>query len=108
MLNCAHLLLQILPKLASLIAQIAEHDRDLAKQLRTATGSIALNLAEGNASSRGNRRARLESSYASLKETIMGLQVGLAFGYIASPDPALLDALDHIAASTWRLMHPRH
>ena len=107
MLNCSSLFLDLLPKLAALFAQIAQHDCDLARQLRRSAASVALNLAEGNASTKGTRKARFESAYASLKETIAGLRVAAALGYIPPLDAALLDSLDYVAASTWRLMHPR-
>ena len=107
MLNCSSLFLDLLPKLAALFAQIAQHDCDLARQLRRSAASVALNLAEGNASTKGNRKARFESAYASLKETQMALQVAVIFGYIRPLDADLARGLDGVAARLWRLIHPR-
>ena len=57
MLNCAEDYLRLLPKLAVLFTQIAQHDSDLARQGRRAAASVALNLAEGNGSTKGTRKA---------------------------------------------------
>ncbi len=107
MLTCAQDYLRLLPKLAALFTQIARHDPDLARQARRAAASVALNLAEGDGSTNGNRKVRFELAYASLKETQMALQVAVVFGYIGPLDAELERGLDGVAASLWRLMNPR-
>ena len=107
MLICAQLMMDLLPKLHVLFTQIARRDRDLEDQARRAASSVLLNLAEGNGSSRGNRRLRFETAYGSLKETQMALQIAVTFEYIGPLDAELVKRLDQVAASIWRLTHPR-
>jgi len=100
-------MMDLLPKLAALFAQIVLRDRELEDQARRAANSVLLNLAEGNGSMKGTRRVRFETAYGSLKETQMALQIAAAYGYIAPLDADLARGLDRVAASIWRLTHPR-
>jgi four helix bundle protein len=90
---------------APVIREIEKRDRSLADQLRRALASIALNLSEGAGNRRGNRRLRFETSCGSAKESRAAYEVAGAFGYVVL-DVALLDRLDRIAATTWRLGRP--
>ena len=87
---------------APIIRQIAKHDPSLADQMRRALSSVALNLNEGAGSQRGNRRVRFENACGSAKESRGCYEVAGAFGYVEI-DAALVDRLDRIAATTWRL-----
>ena len=89
----------VLRGLRPLVAKIEEHDRDLARQLRRAASSIALNLQEGSGSRGGTRRERYLNALGSARETGACLDVALALGYVAEIDKALLDALDHVRAT---------
>ena len=82
--------------------EIAKHDANLEDQMRRALASVALNPNEGAGSQRGNRRLRFESSCGSAKESRGCYEVAAAFGYV-EVDAALVDRLDRIAATTWRL-----
>ena len=84
--------------LRPVIAAIEEHDRDLGRQLRRASQSIPLNIAEGSGSRAGTRRERYCTALGSAKETSSCLDVALAMGYVESLDASLLDALDHVIA----------
>ena len=90
---------------APVVREIAKHDRDLADQMRRALASVALNLSEGAGSQRGNRRLRFETACGSAKESRSAYEVGAAFGYVAL-DALLVDRLDRIAATTYRLARP--
>lgn len=87
---------------APILVGIEEHDRSLADQMRRALASLALNLNEGVGSQRGNRRLRFETACGSAKESRSAYEVAAAFGYIAL-DAALVDRLDRIATTAWRL-----
>ncbi len=90
--------------LRTIVGTIATRDRSLADQVRRAATSIALNLAEGNASSSGNRRLRFESALGSARETRTGLRVAVAWGYVDRTTVAPVDALlDRVAAQTYQL-----
>ena len=47
--------LEVIQSLRTLVPQIEQHDRDLADQLKRAASSVALNLAEGQRSAKGNK-----------------------------------------------------
>ena len=89
---------------APIVARIAKHDASLADQMRRALASVALNTCEGAGSQRGNRRLRFENACGSAKESRGCYEVAGAFAYV-DVDAALVDRLDRIAATTWRLAH---
>ena len=70
--------------------------------MRRALASVALNLNEGAGSQRGNRRLRFENACGSAKESRGCYEVAGAFGYV-EVDAVLIDRLDRIAATAWRL-----
>ena len=88
---------------APIIKQIGKHDVDLARQLRRAASSIALNTAEGNGSSDGNARLRFRSAHASTQEVRACLDVAEALDYVDVVDAGLRDRFDRIAATLYRL-----
>jgi len=82
--------------------EVEKGDGDLARQMRRASSSVALNISEGNYSRKGNRRARWHDAMGSANETRSALQVVDAVG-LAQPSPELLDRLDKIVATLWKL-----
>jgi four helix bundle protein len=100
--------LEIIALVARLLRQVKRHDPDLARQMKRASTSIALNLAEGVHSSGGNQGARFHNAMASARETVACVEVSMAAGYIRAEEQVeLLDKLDHVVATLWRLLHPR-
>jgi four helix bundle protein len=99
MLRIYETVLQVIRWLKPVIAQIEQHDRDLARQLKKASSSIALNVSEGSGSSGGTRRERYRNALGSARETGGCIDVALAHGYVERVDPALLDALDKVRAT---------
>jgi four helix bundle protein len=98
MLRIYTVILELLKELAPAMAEIETHDRDLARQLRRAATSIALNAAEGSGCSGGTRRERYRNALGSARETGACLDAAMAIGYVTSIDPSLLDKLDHVRA----------
>ena len=74
------------------------HDRDLARQLRRAATSVALNTSEGSGNSGGTRRERYRSALGSARETGACIDAAVALGYVEEVDAGLLDRLDHVRA----------
>ena len=95
-------ILETIRQFVPIINAIAEHDRSLADQLRRALASIALNCGEGAGNRRGNRRSRFETACGSAKESRCAYETAGAFGYVVV-DAVLVDRLDRIAATTWKL-----
>jgi four helix bundle protein len=99
MLRIYSTILDVLSGLRPLIAAIEIHDRDLARQLRRAASSVALNVGEGSGSHGGTRRERYRNALGSARETGACLDVALALGYVEDIDAGLLDALDKVRAT---------
>jgi four helix bundle protein len=91
--------LRVVGALRPVMVQIEAHDRDLARQLRRAAASVALNVSEGSGSSGGTRRERYRNALGSARETGACLDVAVALGYVEQVDAQLLDALDKVRAT---------
>jgi four helix bundle protein len=98
MLRIYTTILEVLRELPAVVAQIEAHDRDLARQLRRASTSIALNCSEGSGCHGGTRRERYRNALGSARETGACLDAAMALGYLEAIDPVLLDRLDHVRA----------
>ena len=93
-------------QLGGTCAQIARHDRDLARQLRRAASSIVLNLAEGRQRAGGDRGHAYRIAAGSAAEVGAALDVAVAWRYVTPAERAALDApLDRVRAMLWRLTH---
>ena len=99
MLRIYTTIIDVLRMLRPVIARIETHDRDLARQLRRASSSIALNTSEGSGCNGGTRRERYRNALGSARETGACLDVSLALGYVEEIDAALLAALDRVRAT---------
>ena len=99
MLRIYGTVIEVLGMLRPVMAQIEAHDRDLARQLRRAAASVALNVSEGSGSRGGTRRERYCNALGSARETGACLDVAEALGYLGPVDAALRDRLDHVRAT---------
>jgi four helix bundle protein len=91
-----------------LARHVERHDKDLARQMRRASSSGALNMAEGMHGRAGNRIARFHDSMGSARETRACLHVCVAAGFVAqSAIEADLDRIDYVVASLYRICHSR-
>ena len=104
MLRIYSVVIEVLRGLRPVIAQIEARDRDLARQLRRASSSIALNVSEGSGSRAGTRRERYCTALGSARETTSCLDVAEALGYLESIDATLRDRLDHVRATLVKIV----
>ena len=89
-----------------LARRVERRDRDLARQMRRSSTSVALNISEGTYARGGNKRARYQTAAAEAAETSAAIELAAAAGYISSSGhERTLDRLDHIAAVMWKLTH---
>jgi four helix bundle protein len=96
---------EIVAALAPLVATVARRDRDLGSQLQRALSSVALNLAEGFGTARGNSRLRFDTARGSLCEALAALRVAAAWGYIGGAQcSAPLARMDALAGRIYGLM----
>ena len=97
----------ILSTIASLrapLAELARRDPDLARQLRRAAASVALNVGEGMYSRGKLRTVRYHTALGSAREVLACLETARAFGYVARIDEETADALDRIIGTLVRLV----
>ena len=82
MLRIYPVVLEVVKELQPLLRQIERRDRDLARQLRRCSASVALNLAEGMFSRGQNRELRYHSALGSARETLACLEFAVASSYV--------------------------
>jgi four helix bundle protein len=99
MLRIYETMIEVVRGLTPVVVAIEGHDRDLARQLRRASSSVALNLSEGSGSRAGTRRERYRNALGSARETGACLDVAVACGYVEAVDAGLLDRLDRVRAT---------
>ena len=99
MLRIYAIAIEVIESLRPVLVRIEAHDRDLARQLRRAAASVALNISEGSGSRGGTRRERYHNALGSARETGACLDVAVALGYVEHIDARLLDALDKVRAT---------
>jgi four helix bundle protein len=98
--------IQMVRVVSRLARRVEVHDPDLARQMRKASTSVPLNIAEGMYSRKRNREARLNTAMGSAKETFGTLQVSEASDYLTQQDIASeLKRLDGIVAVLWVLIY---
>ena len=78
------------------VEKIARFDSDLARQLRKASASVALNVAEGSGSRGGKRRHCYDLALGEAREVVANLEVAAAIGYLPSIDAGLRRQLNQI------------
>ena len=98
--------LELIEQVRTPLAQIQQHDGDLAKQLRRAASSVPLNLSEGNRRVGKDRRHFFRIAAGSADEVRACLRVALAWGYCEHAAVAeSLARVDRVLAMTHRLTH---
>ena len=103
MLRIYPVILEVLRELRPLVRRLEVKDRDLARQLRRCSVSVALNVAEGMYSRGNNRSARYHTALGSARETLACLEAAEACGYIHRVDGALVDRLRRVVGTLVKL-----
>ena len=104
MLRIYPVILQTIAELRPVIARLERRDLDLARQLRRASASVALNVAEGMYSRGRNRVARYHTALGSMRETTACIEVGVALGYLGGASPELAARMNHVTGTLVRLV----
>lgn len=94
---------EALGEMRELLEGIERRDRDLARQLRRAAASVALNVAEGSGNRGGSKRLRYSTALGSLRETRACVDVAVALGYVRVPNAVLMRKLDRVGGALYRL-----
>ena len=104
MLRIYETILEVVAELRPVIGELERKDPDLARQMRRAATSVALNTAEGMYSRGKNRGARYHTALGSMRETLACIEVGTALGYVDGIDDGLLDRSRKIIGTLVRLV----
>jgi four helix bundle protein len=103
MLRIYQVIFDSVEELQPVVRRIELRDKDLGRQLRRASCSIALNVAEGMYSRGANRQVRYHTALDSARETLACLE--LAQRCCAVPQPAsLAGRLNQIIGTLVRLV----
>ncbi len=97
------MILEVLKGLQPVLRRVEVKDRDLGRQLRRCSASVALNVAEGMYSRGQNRSARYHSALGSARETLACLEVAEASGYVGS-EAALRSELTRVVGTLVKLV----
>ena len=103
MLTIYGVILDVVQGLGPVMREIEKRDPDLARQMRRAASSVALNVAEGAYSRGRNKGARYHTALGSMRETLACIEVGEALGYAGRVDETLRDSIDRIMATLSKL-----
>jgi four helix bundle protein len=107
MLRIYSVVLEMIAEVAGLAEQIERRDGDLARQMRRAVASVALNMAEGMGNVAGHKRQRYQTALGSAREVMACVDVAKAMRYIGGVDTATVDRMDHVVATLTRLVYRR-
>jgi len=103
MLRIYAITLEVCADAADIAIAIARHDTDLARQLRRAAASIALNTAEGAGSQGKIRPTRYHTALGSARETLSCIEVAIAMKLIKRPDHSVIDRLNRVIGTLVKL-----
>jgi four helix bundle protein len=104
MLRIYQVILGLLEEMQPVVRRIEVKDKDLGRQLRRASCSVALNVAEGMYSRGRNREARYHTALGSARETLSCLEVAQRCRFVAGAEPALLAQLNQIIGTLVKLV----
>jgi four helix bundle protein len=107
MLRIYGVVLEMIAEVAGVAEQIERRDGDLARQMRRAAASVALNMAEGMGNAAGHKRQRYQTALGSAREVMACVDVAQAMRYIGGVEPKTIDRMDHVVATLTRLVYRR-
>jgi four helix bundle protein len=107
MLHIYPVILAFVEDVHPLVQRIGRNDPDLAKQLRRASASVALNTAEGMYARGKQRTASYNVALREMRESYAALEVSVRLRYIAPLPEAFEDRIGRIIGTLVRLSFPR-
>ena len=108
MLVIYSVILSFVEDVATLTPRIAHRDPDLARQLRRASSSVALNCAEAMYARGRSRTACFNIALREMRESYAALEVSVRFRYLPPLGGTLEDRIQRILGTLYRLSFPRH
>jgi four helix bundle protein len=106
MFDALELAVKVLERLDPIELRIRSKNNSLAKQLASASESVALNLAEGRGRRDGDKRRHYEIASGSASELTAALRIAVAKRYVTWDELVEVESiLDRLRAILWRLTH---
>lgn len=93
---------ELVRELRPIVERLAQHDRNLADQMKRAATSVMLNLAEGQRRVAGNKRRAFEIAHGEAREVLGCLDCAAAWGYVDDAGVARAK-LDRLLGLCWGL-----
>ena len=103
MLRIYEVVIQVVREVRPVLEVLERKDPDLARQMRRAASSVALNTSEGMYSRGRNRGARYHTAMGSMRETLSCIDVAVALGYIDGVEAGLRGRIDHVLGTLYKL-----
>ena len=100
-------ILSFVEDVATLTARIARHDPDLARQLRRASSSVALNCSEGMYARGRSRTHSYNIALREMRESFAALEISVRLHYLPPLEEKLEDRIQRILGTLYRLSFPR-
>ena len=100
--DCLEVAHEAADRIGPIAKAIAQHDRDMAIQLRRAAASMVNNIDEANGNAGGRRTEHFRYALGSAREVCSQLRLSRSWGYVADVS-APLALLDRVRAMLWRL-----
>ena len=107
MLDIYPVILSFVADAAELTPRIAHHDPDLARQLRRASSSVALNSSEGMYARGRSRTACYNIALREMRESYAALEISVRLRYLPPLGEKLEDRIQRILGTLYRLSFPR-
>ncbi len=96
-------MLEVLRMMRGMLTAIERRDPDLGRQLRRASSSVVLNMAEGSGSFGRVRTVRYRTALGSARETLACLAVAEAAGYVDALPVALSATMNRVVGTLVRV-----
>ncbi|HVW24543.1 MAG TPA: four helix bundle protein [Polyangiaceae bacterium] len=107
MLHIYSVILSFVEDVGSLVPRIAHHDPDLARQLRRAATSVALNTAEAWVARGRSRIACYNLALREMRESYAALEIAVRLRYLPPLSTELEARCQRILATLYKLSFPR-
>ena len=106
MLRIYPVILEFVAEVSPLVGRIARHDPDLARQLRRACTSVALNTAEAMYARGRSKTASYGIALREMRESHAALEIAVRLGYVAPLAEELQLRIRHVTGTLVRLSFP--
>ena len=103
MLRIYDVVIENIGEMRPVMEQVARHDADLARQMRRAFSSVALNLAEGAGVGGGSRKVRYETALGSMQEVMACVDLARAMGYVGAIEPGAVERMRRVVGTLVKL-----